>query len=229
MTRLVDDVYGHLRDEILEGKMPPGFHLAVPSIAERLNVSRSPVREAVQRLTLDRLASEQTGRGAVVARIGIGDLVALYEVREVLEGLVTRRAVERSGQLFIRHLAECHELHSKAVKAGDLEAHFQADAAFHSEIRNASKSFEAARILDQIQAQVRLAMKTTSVTAGPKLALEDHATILKAIRGGDPDEAERAARYHVERLRRALEQQVTDVPERRRSFDHAPRRRPSLQ
>lgn len=208
MPRLADEIYGRLRDDILDGKFPPGYRLAVPSLAEHLKVSRSPVREAVQRLASDRLAWEKPGRGAIVAQIGLSELVALYEVREVLEGLVARLAVERSGQQFVRSLGRVLNRHRVAVGNNDLPGHFEADAEFHATIRRASKNADAVRMLDQIQAQVRLAMRTTATSAGPEHALADHVSIFEAIRRGDAEGAELLARRHVARLRAVLEHEI---------------------
>ncbi len=75
---------------------------------------------------------------------------------------------------------------------------------FHALVRQAGGNPEVIRLLDDIQTQIRLAMRTTTVTAGPRHALADHRTILAAIESGDPAEAERAARAHISRLRLAL-------------------------
>jgi DNA-binding GntR family transcriptional regulator len=95
--RIADTVDEKLCNAIFARTLQPGTRLSVPALAAELGVSRSPVREAVLRLTQERLAREEPRRGAVVAHIGPRELTALYEVREVLEGLAARLAVENSG------------------------------------------------------------------------------------------------------------------------------------
>jgi DNA-binding GntR family transcriptional regulator len=202
--RLVDDVYRRLRDDIVAGTLAPGERLSVPALAAQLQVSRSPVRDAVARLVQERLATEAPRRGAVVARVGVRELSALYEVREVLEGLAARLAVDNVGQRLVRSLAAVMAEHEAAVATGDLARHFQLDLRFHSLIREAAGNAELTRFLDDIQIQVRLAMQTTSVTGGPERALDDHRAILAAIDAGDGLAAERASRDHIIRLRDAL-------------------------
>ncbi|MQA82759.1 MAG: FCD domain-containing protein [Streptosporangiales bacterium] len=202
--RLGDTVYERLRDEILSGELPAGTRLSVPAIAERLAVSRSPVRDAVLRLTQHRLAHEVPRRGAVVARITAADLVAIYEVREVMEGLAARLAVENAGRRLVDRLADVLAGHERVVAASDVSGHMDADMRFHELIRRECGNDEVTRVLDEIQGKVRLAMRTTTVTAGPRQAVRDHRAILAAIRKGDPAAAENAARAHVARLRRAL-------------------------
>lgn len=207
--RLGDTVYEQLRDEILAGQLAPGSRLSVPALAERLTVSRSPVRDAVLRLTQERLAREEPRRGAVVAEVSLADLAALYEVREVLEGLAARLAVENAGRRFVDQLAQALATHEHLVRDGDIAGHYAADTHFHQLIRQASGNDEVIRVLDGIQGRVRLAMRSTVVTAGPERAVRDHRAILTAIRSGDPAEAEATARAHIARLKRELHDNAT--------------------
>src|SRR5437764_1630248 len=84
-TRIVDSVQATLRDAILDGALRAGEPLSVPELARRLNVSRSPVREAVLGLVAQGLAVEQPRRGVVVATVDPADLLAIHEVRVFLE------------------------------------------------------------------------------------------------------------------------------------------------
>jgi DNA-binding GntR family transcriptional regulator len=202
--RIADSVFDGLREAVLDGKLAPGSKLSVPALAQQLNVSRSPVREAVARLIADGLAVDNPRRGAVVATITSADLAELYEVRSSLESVVTRLAVERTGPALADELDQILAEHRAALDSGDSQVIQQCDAAFHKLLRRASRHAYAIRLLDQIQSQVKLAMRTTMVTAGPERALQDHRDITAAIRLGDAELAERRARDHIHRLRDAL-------------------------
>ena len=206
--RIADSVYDGLRDAVLDGRLAPGSKLSVPALAQRLEVSRSPVREAVARLIAEGLAVESPRRGAVVATITPADLAELYEVRSSLEGVAARLAVQRTGGAGLAdRLDEVLARHQAALAGNDTDAIEECDTAFHRMLREASRHAYAIRLLDQIQSQVRLAMRTTMVTAGPERALADHRAIVAAVRLGDAELAERRARDHVDRLRDALRQQ----------------------
>ena len=217
--RIADSVYAALRDAIFAGRLRPGARLSVPALAGQFGVSRSPVREAVLRLTQERLAHEEPRRGAVVASVNVAELARLYEVREVLEGLAARLAVQNRGRRLVDELTSVLAAHAEAIAdlppgphpdtAGGpawaaLDAHMSADMRFHGLIREASANPELIGMLEAIQTRVRLAMVTTSVTAGPHLAVADHRAILAAISAADPDLAERRAREHITRLRQNL-------------------------
>ena len=90
-------VYGHLRAEILAGRLEPGAELAEVALSEQLGVSRGPLREAIGRLASEGLVTVRPRRGAVVRSLSKEEFVELYQVREALEMLAVRLAVPRLG------------------------------------------------------------------------------------------------------------------------------------
>lgn len=202
--RVGDWVHEMLSQAIFSGELLPGERLSVPTLADKLDVSRSPVREAVQRLVQERLAVETPHHGAVVAKVDDDDLRPLYEVREALEGMAARLATARVDGDQLRQLADIHEDHLKAVRSGDLERHIDLDQRFHRQLRDIASNPWLSGYLDQIQGQVRLAMLSSSLTAGLEQAVADHGEILDAIASRDEDHAEAVARRHIARLRDEL-------------------------
>lgn len=210
--RVTDRVHQELRAQIVSGELPAGTRLSVPALAQKLGVSRSPVREAIVRLVQERLAREEPRRGAVVPEVSDRELLAIYEVREVLEGLATRLAVENAGRRLIRQLEDLVQEQERAAALSDRVAASEADVAFHRLIREAADNPELVRMLDDVQTQVRMAMRTTQVTGGVTNAIADHRAILAAMDAGDPRAAEDAARAHISRLRHVLVEQGRENP-----------------
>jgi DNA-binding GntR family transcriptional regulator len=167
-------------------------------------VSRTPVREAIQRLVSEGLAVEQPHRGAVIATFERHEIVEIYETREVLEGLAARLAAARAEPAAIAELRSTLARHRRAVADGDADLHIELDVRFHGLVAAAAANANLAQMLALLQSKVRLAMLTTSVTAGPQQALADHEAILAAIERRDEAGAEAAARAHIARLTRAL-------------------------
>lgn len=202
--RVADSVYELVVRAILRGDLRPGSRLSVPGLAARLAVSRTPVREAVQRLVSEGLAIEEPHRGAAIATFETRELIEIYELREALEGLAARLAASRIDEPALEALRSELAEHRAAVADGDAAAHFDLDLRFHRLIGEAAGNANLAQALGVLQSKVRLAMLSTAVTAGPAPALADHEAILEAIASRDPDHAEAAARAHIARLTELL-------------------------
>src|SRR5215475_11209851 len=133
-TRIVDAVQDAVRDAIFGGTLRAGEALSVPELAHRLNVSRSPVREAVLGLVAQGLAVEQPRRGVVVATIAADDLVAIHEVREFLEAGAARLAAQRIDSAGVERLQKILAEQQRAVKDHDADGYFRTNAELHRAI-----------------------------------------------------------------------------------------------
>jgi DNA-binding GntR family transcriptional regulator len=204
-SRLVDTVYERLREAILDGKLEPGQKLSVPALAQTLGVSRSPIVAAVQRLIQDGLAVEEPRKGAVVTLISVPELIRLYEIREVLEGLSARLAADRATPTMVLEMSAVLNRHEAAVFSDDQTSRQIENVNFHRLIREAAAHPELVRWLEAIQSQVKLAMRRTGVYMDDvELTVREHRAILDAIQSRDGDAAERAARIHIRRVREKL-------------------------
>src|SRR5882724_1876435 len=123
--RIVDAVQDMLRDAIFGGTLRAGEALSVPELARRLNVSRSPVREAVLGLVADGFAVEEPRRGVALRTLDEHDLAQIHEMREVLEGLAARRCAETRPAGLVEIL--------RAVLADEAAAVKRLDAAAYAE------------------------------------------------------------------------------------------------
>ena len=201
---LAEAAYAQLSEEILRKELPPGASLSVPALARQLGISRSPVREAVQRLIYDGLADYRGRRGTVVSSIQISDFVSLLEVREPLEGLAARLAAQRGTKQDRQRLYELHE-RFQTMQHGQDRSETDVvglDVEFHRLIREMSGNDELATILARTQARAHLSMH--SLWTGPRnanAAHREHAEICAAILTQDPDRAEAAATAHITGLR----------------------------
>jgi DNA-binding GntR family transcriptional regulator len=202
--RVGERVHRLLRDRILTGALPPGSRLSVPAIARELGVSRSPLRDAVLQLVREGLAEETFNRGAVVRLMSREHLISLYDAREALEGMAARLATAGFTPSVRRTLRDLLAEHDEIAAAGDFTRHIEVDAAFHREIRRIAGSPVLARMLEEIQGQVMVAMRSTSVSGGMVQAVADHRRIFEALASGDSDASEAAARHHIARLRELL-------------------------
>lgn len=220
---LTDRTYEAIKTAILRNQLAPGTALSVPELARQLNVSRTPVREAVQRLIYEGLANHVSRRGAEVSKVDIADLRELYVVREILEGLAARLATERLDAAGLTSLREILAEHEGVLGAGtDHAAHVELDIRFHRTIREIAANPHLTATLEPIAGRSHLALHSLwrSMDA-PRFALDEHIHIVDAMATGDPNLAEDVARRHISRLRVRLSQATTrddmavDTPRRR--------------
>jgi DNA-binding GntR family transcriptional regulator len=203
---LADRAYAQIQGAIYDNRLPAGASLSVPELARQLAISRSPVREAVQRLVHEGLAVTVPHKGAVVARVQPEDLYQLYEVRELLEGLAVRLATHHLDQGAAGELGGIVARHREVLDGDEgLTAHIEIDMRFHRRIREIAGNPHLVRALDDLQGKIRLAMHSLWRSEdAPRLALRDHEEILAFMTGGDAGAAEAAARRHIARIRDAL-------------------------
>jgi DNA-binding GntR family transcriptional regulator len=204
-SSLTDRVHGTLRQAIREQRLPPGSHLSVPRLAERLGVSRSPVRDAVFRLERDGLVSVLPQRGALVLAPGRTDLREFLEIREALEGMAARLAATRLRDAGRNRLRELYECHLEIVGAGDPLEHVRCDLEFHARLWRGSQNRRLIDALDQLQDQIELAIHVSARRPNRVgQALREHEGIVLAVEACDGDRAEQEARAHIRAVRRTL-------------------------
>ncbi|WP_245588993.1 GntR family transcriptional regulator [Actinoalloteichus caeruleus] len=200
--RTTDAVSDALREAILDGALPPSTWLREDEIAAALQVSRTPVREALRRLSDEGLTVKTAHQGTVVAPMSLEDILALYVIRENLEGLAARLAALRPTPELIGRLDAVQAEMAKAAKRPNVERLAKQNIEFHRLIREAAGNHYLDRFLAQAEQAVRRLPPTTFARPGrPASAIEEHDAIVRAIQQGDPDAAEAAAKQHMRSAR----------------------------
>ncbi len=198
-----NEVYEHLKLEILSGILEPNSKLAEIPLSERLGVSRTPVREAVQRLAQDGLVLIQANKGAKVRGINAQEIEEIYAVREVLDGLAARLAAQHHTAKNLKAMQTALGKLENAPSTAYTEQ-VAADLEFHNAIAAASGNHTletTLHSLGQSVARVKLLTRETNQTKVTELS---HHAILEAIQNKDPEAAEFAAREHVRVFRQLL-------------------------
>ena len=193
---LAERVFRQLRQALRGGLYRPGDRLREQEVAERLKVSRTPVREALGRLAMQGLVEPAGSRGMIVRSLTTAEVLELYAMRELLEGAAARLAAQHASRPEFDALA-------------DLEAEFEASAPdapqmarlnlmLHEAITRAARNRYLDGALQELQDAIALLGPTTFSVAGrPASAAEEHREIIAAIAARDPDKAEQAARAHI--------------------------------
>ncbi|WP_350347840.1 GntR family transcriptional regulator [Agromyces sp. G08B096] len=191
-----------LRDLVIRGAFDDADRVSESAIAERLGVSRTPVREALQRLEAEGLVFAQ-GRGVRVRRRSPAELREVFEARAALDAAAAARLarLQREGLLAPAHLAELDRLAEEtdaATRAGDLALATTRNRRFHEHVAelagNAVIAQTLARFWDQIEISTRAELHRP---ARVRAVHDEHLALLRAIRAGDARTAAAVAEHHA--------------------------------
>lgn len=198
-------VYEEIKEAIINNTIKPGTMIQERVLAEKLGVSRTPVREALRRLNSEGLIELIPGKGATVTKITIEDIREIMQVREPLECLAVKLAAERIQPQDIKYLEDMIANWDKEINCSD-QINFQSlstkDIAFHEYIVEIAGNKRLASILNMLRDQIR---RITFLTQDNKARIEtsfpQHLKILEALKHKDPVAAEESMRQHMQSIK----------------------------
>ena len=196
---LRDVVFNTLRKAILKGELKPGERLMEIALAERLGVSRTPVREAMRKLELEGLVVMIPRRGAQVANITEKDL------NDVLENLSIENACKKMTEEQLAELKKAAKVFEATMEDGNLVKLAEADVAFHEVIYQSSDNRRLNQVLNNLREQIyRYRVEYLKEEETRKLLVKEHDEIYEAIRNRDVKTAQEISYQHIENQREAI-------------------------
>lgn len=209
-------VYALLRTWILEGRLPPGERLRETTVAADLQVSRTPVRDALRRLEQDRLIVAVTGAAYEVYRPAPGDLADLYFARSILEGGAARLAAEREPAETFAAMDTVLGQMEQAYSRPDTRELLELDRQFHELLVAASGN----PVLVELHVHLRTRLLHLRRSSGNpaerrQQVMAQHAAMIAALRAGDGAAAEQATRHHILSVYAAVRASFTAAPAQR--------------
>ena len=207
---LRDVVFQTLRQAILRGELKPGERLMEIHLAQKLGVSRTPVREAIHKLELEGLVLMIPRKGAVVAEITLRDLEEVLEVRMALEELAVRSACRRINEEQLKELKALADGFKQTLSGADVSAYVEADVALHDAIYAATGNSRLVQMLSNLREQMyRYRMEYLKDRKSHSRLAVEHEEILAALENRDEAAAVRLMRYHVEQQKEHIAQQLS--------------------
>ena len=193
-----ETTYERLCEEIRSGKLPPGSRLRETEIAERLAVSRTPVREAIRRLEADGLVDHLPRSGAVVRKLEYPELMELYEMRTVLEGTAARLAARAASPVELEELVAIND--EMRAAAGRPEVVIGLNRQVHKLLLDAARNRFLLRAMATVE-NTLLILGSSSMAKPDRAreAVDEHREVLDALLARDGAAAEAAMRRHMER------------------------------
>lgn len=188
-----------LREAIMTGDLGPGTQLGEAELAARFEVSRGPLREAMQRLVSEGLLTSQRHRGLFVIDLEPGDVYDVYAARAAIERAAAIRIVRGDRQRASAELAPALEAMTEAAGSGDNAALSEADLRFHEALVRASGSKRLVRMASTLLIETRMclaALQRTDQKVADRVA--EHSAIIRAIADGDEDRVLSLLEAHME-------------------------------
>ncbi len=206
---LRDVVFNTLRQAILLGELKPGERLMEIHLADKLGVSRTPIREAIRKLELEGLVTMVPRKGAEVAQITEKSMYDVLEVRRALDALCVELACDRITEEELEALGHACEDFGAAVRTKDLKQIAQADVALHDIIVKATGNQRLIQLVNNLSEQMyRYRFEYIKDTNQHETLVEEHRIIYQSIANKDKQTAAEAARIHIDNQEKAIIRQI---------------------
>lgn len=206
---LRDVVFNTLRKAILTGELKPGERLMEIHLANRLGVSRTPIREAIRKLELEGLVIMIPRRGAEVAQITEKSLKDVLEVRRALDALCTELACDRISDEEMKRLKQACDEFEDAVATGDVTTIAAADVAFHDIIIEATGNERLIQLINNLSEQMyRYRFEYIKDESRHENLINEHRMIYESIIHRDKISAADAAKFHIDNQEKSIIRQI---------------------
>jgi DNA-binding GntR family transcriptional regulator len=205
------EAYDALRAALVDGRIPPGAALSEPQLADMLETSRSPIREALGRLEVEGLV-ERTRSGRLrAARLDRGELEQLYVLRAALEGLAARLATPRVTMQDLEAIAETNERMEALAAEGDLAGSLAAGSEFHAAIGARCGNAPLVDTLGSVRLRITRYRAVIAAARPREMRAAEHRAVLQAMLDRAPERAAVEMTRHVEASAEAILRSVRAV------------------
>jgi len=198
-------IFETLRQAIIMGELKPGERIMEIQFADKMGVSRTPVREAIRKLELEGLVTMVPRKGAHVAELSEKDIMNVLEVRSSLDGLATALAAQRINKDELKELKNIVNQFAQYMEKNNVQGLIKKDVEFHDLIYKASRNEKLMQIAANLKDQVhRFRVVYLKDYSSPKELVREHIDIYQSIEAGDAKRAEELASIHIKHQEQAM-------------------------
>lgn len=202
---LHDEVAAQLRDRIFSGELLPGSFLDEARLAEELQISRTPLREALKVLNAEGLVRHEPRRGCFVNEVTEQDLDEIFPVIALLEGRCAREAAVNATDADLAELEALHEKLNRHARAKRINDYYAVNFTIHEAIIALAGNRWLAQVIGDLRKIVKLSrLQQLHAPGRLEQSLTEHMAVFAAMKARDPEGAEAAMRTHLTRQREAL-------------------------
>jgi DNA-binding GntR family transcriptional regulator len=191
-------IFNTIREAIIVGELKPGERLMEVQLADKMGVSRTPVREAIRKLELEGLVEMLPRKGAHVADLSVKDIMDVLEVRSTLDGLASSLSASRITDEEIKELKHLNNQFENYIEKGNTQGMIKKDVEFHDVIYRSSRNDKLIQISNNLREQVqRFRVIYIKDYSSSRELIKEHADIYEAITLRDPEAAMKLAQKHI--------------------------------
>ena len=211
-TTYQQQAYDYVKSQIMNLDLKPGQYVTDSRVASELNISRTPVREALRRLEQEGLLINQARRGWKVYALSLKDIHEIFDIKEALEAVIMRRAAVCQDEGLRSALRDALECMRRATEANDPLAWREADVQLHEAIFAMGDNERASNVIRSINDQwYRVRVGFLALQGRMQRSTPEHERIVASILAGNGEEAERLNRGHVNQVREELVRVLTNL------------------
>lgn len=200
-SNLTTLAYNSIKEYVLEGRLDENSRLTEEFLSKQLGISKSPIREALNRLETEGLIRIEPRKGAYLRRLSTEEVANLYDLREALETHVVRTA--KLNPALVSELQQSLKRQRAFLKSNDRAHYIEEDVHFHAALAQATGNAHLCAVLENIQNQIWLSRRNT-YDLSSSTAPDYHSAIADALEENQRDKAERAMRDHIQNVKRRL-------------------------
>lgn len=209
---LRDVVFITLREAILKGDIEPGERLMELDLANKLGVSRTPIREAIRKLELEGLVKMAPRKGAEVAEITLEDLRDVLEVRKNLEELAVSLACNRATEDDIDRIRKCNAAFIESLSTNNLTKMAEADEAFHDAIYEMTGNKRLIQIINNLREQMyRYRLECIKDVDMRNTLVEEHNELIEKIKSKNAESAKKIVQIHINNQEKTIVENLTKM------------------
>ncbi len=200
-SNLTTLAYNSIKEYILDGKLDENSRLTEEFLSTQLGISKSPIREALNRLETEGLIRIEPRKGAYLRRLSLEEVADLYDLREALETHVVRTA--KLTPVLMTELQQSLKRQRAFLKANDRAHYIEEDVHFHAALAQATGNTHLCAVLENIQNQIWLSRRNT-YDLSSSTAPDYHGAIVEALEQNHNEKAEAAMRDHIQNVKQRL-------------------------
>jgi len=203
---LRDSAFQRIKSRIVQGEWGGGTFLSEKRLSEQLQISKTPIRSALDRLEMMGLVKLIPNQGFVVQEISLKHILDIYELRLALETFAAGRLTGKMDKLFFEILDENLHKQTEAINREDIIGYVELDRQFHEAIVAGMANEEYSDAVSRMQDKFLIAVRTTFYKNKDRLwsSLDEHKQIRDALAGGDPALSEQLVRNHIEFVKQVM-------------------------